>query len=217
MLADRLWFFASARRWGTTTGVANLFADTSVSDFVYTPDSVRPIEPEETNKGIGGRLTYQATSKDKLTFSWDKQRNFQDQLTGQLETGTIKNEGNPGYCQRHEVIQGAWSRPQSNSAALRRRRDGEQVQLRRLRRGPVPVGLRRLRRRDPGQRVDQRHRPRVHLQRRRQPHDEPVAPVERALQRLPHQRPAQHQDRRVLDVRPRRRAPHLHDARDPRR
>jgi hypothetical protein len=114
VLANRLWFFASARRWGTTTGVANLFADTSVSDFLYTPDSGRPIEPEETNKGIGGRLTYQATSKDKLTFSWDKQRNFQDQLTGQLETGTIKNEGNPGYCQRHEVIQGAWSRPQSS-------------------------------------------------------------------------------------------------------
>jgi Carboxypeptidase regulatory-like domain len=115
VLTDRLWFFASARRWGTTTGVANLFADTSVTDFAFTPDSGRPIEPEESNKGIGARLTYQATSKDKLTFSWDKQRNFQDQLTGQLETGTIKNEGNAGYCQRHEVMQGSWSRPHSNA------------------------------------------------------------------------------------------------------
>ena len=55
----------------------------------------------ETNKGVGARLTFQATSKDKFTFSCDRQRNFQDQLTGQLETGTIKNEANPGYCQRH--------------------------------------------------------------------------------------------------------------------
>ena len=115
IIPERLWFFAAARRWGTTTGVANLFADTSVTDFVYTPDTGRPIEPEETNKGIGVRLTYQATTKDKFTFSWDKQRNFQDQLTGQLETGTTKNETNAGYCQRHEVLQGSWTRPQSNS------------------------------------------------------------------------------------------------------
>ena len=115
ILGDRMWFYAAARRWGTTTGVANLFADTNVSDFAYTADQGRPIEPEESNKGVGGRLTFQATRKDKLTFSWDRQRNFQDQLTGQLETGTIKNEANAGYCQRHEVVQGTWSRPHSNS------------------------------------------------------------------------------------------------------
>ena len=115
ILRERLWFYAGARRWGTTTGVANLFADASVTDFGYTADAGRPIEPVESDRGIGVRLTYQGTPKDKFTFSWDKQRNFQDQLTGQLETGTTKNEANAGYCQRHEVIQGAWSRPQSNS------------------------------------------------------------------------------------------------------
>jgi hypothetical protein len=114
LLTDRLWFFASARRWGTTTGVANLFADANTSDFLYTPDTARPIEPVESNRGVGGRLTFQATRRDKFTFSWDRQRNFQDQLTGQLETGTTKYEGVAGYCQRHEVIQGTWSRPQSN-------------------------------------------------------------------------------------------------------
>ena len=115
ILVDRLWFFAAARRWGTTTGVANLFADSNVNDFVYTPDLARPIEPEESNRGGGGRLTLQATRKDKITFSYDLQRNFQDQLTGQLEAGTVKNEANAGYCQRHEVIQGTWSRPQSSN------------------------------------------------------------------------------------------------------
>ena len=109
--------------------MANLYADANTTDFLYTPDLSRPIEPVENDKGGGGRLTFQATSKDKFTFSCDKQRNFQDQLTGQLETGTIKNEANHGYCQRHEVTQGTWSRPQSNEPALRRRRDGEQVQL----------------------------------------------------------------------------------------
>jgi hypothetical protein len=115
LMKDRLWFFASGRRWGTTTHVANLFADADTTDFLYTPDLSRPIEPEEDDKGAGGRVTFQASSKDKFTFSYDKQRNFQDQLTGQLETGTIKNEANQGYCQTHQVMQGTWSRPQSTN------------------------------------------------------------------------------------------------------
>jgi hypothetical protein len=118
IMSDRLWFFVTGRRWGTTTRVAHLYADSNLRDFAYTPDLNSPIEPVETNKGVGGRVTFQATRKDKFTFSWDKQRNFQDQLTGQLETGTVKNEGNAGYCQRHEVIQGTWSRPQSSNILL---------------------------------------------------------------------------------------------------
>ena len=115
IVRDRLWFFVSGRRWGTTTHVANLYADANTSDFVYTPDLSRPINPVENDKGVGGRLTFQASSRDKFMFSWDKQRNFQDQLTGQLETGATKNEANQGYCQRHEVMQGTWSRPQSKN------------------------------------------------------------------------------------------------------
>lgn len=113
LVRDRLWFFASGRRWGNKTHVANLYADADTTDFFYTPDLSRPIEPVEDDKGGGARLTFQATSKDKFTFSYDKQRNFQDQLTGQLETGTIKNEANQGYCQTHQVTQATWSRPQS--------------------------------------------------------------------------------------------------------
>jgi hypothetical protein len=115
LLRDRLWYFASGRRWGNTTAVANLFADANTTDFIYTPDPARPIKPEERNKAAGVRLTLQATTKDRVTFSYDRQRNFQDQLVGQLETGAIKNEANQGYCQRHYVTQASWSRPQSSN------------------------------------------------------------------------------------------------------
>ena len=115
IVANRLWFFAAGRFWGTTTHVANLYADANTTDFLYTPDLSRPIEPVENDKGGGVRLTFQASSKDKFAFSFDRQRNFQDQLTGQLETGTIKNEANQGYCQTHQVTQGTWSRPQSTN------------------------------------------------------------------------------------------------------
>jgi Carboxypeptidase regulatory-like domain len=115
---DKLWFFATGRRWGTTTSVANLYADSNVADFAYTQDVSNPVYPEERDKGAGGRLTFQVTSRDKFTISHDRQRNFQDQLTGQLETGTIKNEANPGYCQQHDVTQATWTHPQSSHVLL---------------------------------------------------------------------------------------------------
>jgi hypothetical protein len=115
IVPNRVWFFATGRKWGTTTGVANLFHDASTSDFVYTPDLNRPVEPEERDGGAGGRLTIQATNKDKFTFSYDWQKNFTEQLTGQLETGASKPEANLGYCQRQDVTQGSWSRPHSNN------------------------------------------------------------------------------------------------------
>jgi hypothetical protein len=115
LMPNRLWFFASGRLWGNKTHVANLYADADTHDFLYTPDLSNPIEPVENDKGGGFRLTFQGSPKDKFTFSFDKQRNFQDQLTGQLETGTIKNEANQGYCQTHQVTQGTWSRPQSTN------------------------------------------------------------------------------------------------------
>src|SRR5262249_48460152 len=118
LMPNRLWFFASGRLWGNKTHVANLYADADTHDFLYTPDLSNPIEPVENDKGAGFRLTFQGSPKDKFTFSYDKQRNFQDQLTGQLETGTIKNEANQGYCQTHQVMQGSWNRPQSTRLLL---------------------------------------------------------------------------------------------------
>ena len=44
-------------------------ADSNTSDFLYTPDLSSPIEPEESNRGGGGRLTLQATPRNKFTFS----------------------------------------------------------------------------------------------------------------------------------------------------
>ena len=50
----------------------------------------------------------QASAKDKFQVSWDKQRNFQDQLTGQLEVGNIKNEANAGFTANGATIGLCW-------------------------------------------------------------------------------------------------------------
>jgi Carboxypeptidase regulatory-like domain len=127
IVRDRIWFFGSARRWGTTTSVANLYADanlsargigTSAASWRYAPDLDNPIYPAEIDRAAGIRFTVKPSEKDKFTVSYDRQRNFQDQLTGQLETGTIKNEANAGYCQSHTLLQGTWTRPQSTKLLL---------------------------------------------------------------------------------------------------
>jgi hypothetical protein len=127
ILKDHIWFFGAARRWGTTTSVANLYADANLAARVigapaaiwkFANDVNNPIYPAEVDHGFGFRFTVKGTEKDKFTFSIDKQRNFQDQLTGQLETGTVKNESNPGYCQDQMVVQGTWTRPQSSKVLL---------------------------------------------------------------------------------------------------
>jgi hypothetical protein len=127
ILKDRIWFFGAARRWGTTTGVANLYADanlsarrigTSAASWRYAPDLNNPIYPAEIDRAAGIRFTVKPSEKDKFTASYDRQRNFQDQLTGQLETGTLKNEANAGYCQSHTLLQGTWTRPQSAKLLL---------------------------------------------------------------------------------------------------
>ena len=127
IVKDRAWFFGAARRWGTTTTVANLYGDANLAARVvgaptavwkFAPDLSNPIYPAEIDRGFGVRFTIRASEKDKFTFSIDKQRNFQDQLTGQLETGTTKNEANAGYCQDQMVAQATWTRPQSTKLLL---------------------------------------------------------------------------------------------------
>jgi hypothetical protein len=120
---DKLWFFGHGRSWGVTGRPANLFRDANIGARVigapadawrYAPDESQPVDQREINKGGGFRLTSQFTAKDKITFSYDRQKNFQDSLSGALNLGTFKLEGNTPFCQQHSVYQGLWVRPQSN-------------------------------------------------------------------------------------------------------
>ncbi|MGE3277133.1 MAG: TonB-dependent receptor [Vicinamibacterales bacterium] len=123
ILRDRLWFFGHMRSWGVSGRPANLYRDANIGSRVigapaalwrYAPDEGQPVDQREIDKGGGIRFTAQATAKDRLTFSYDRQKNFQDSLSGALNLGTVKLEGNGPYCQQHSVYQGTWLRPQSN-------------------------------------------------------------------------------------------------------
>jgi len=62
---DRLWFFTSVRRWGNDRTVANTF----------NPDGTAAIDDSHITDGVL-RLTYQATTKNKITAYYDKNVKF---------------------------------------------------------------------------------------------------------------------------------------------
>ena len=117
---DKLWFLASIRRTSGRNRVANLYYDFTPDSFLFTPMDgsagrpFKPVEPLETLEAQSIRLAYQVSSKDKVTFHYELQRNIRDQLTGQLDRGTTAIEANGSYCTPTDEFQGTWTRPHTN-------------------------------------------------------------------------------------------------------
>ena len=104
----------SGRRSGSTLRAASLFHDANLTDWVYTPDSTRPVDPVEYNRNYQFRTTFQL-AKDKFGASTDIQRHYRDQAFGQLDQGIARIEANAAMCHNDSLTQFTWSRPQSNT------------------------------------------------------------------------------------------------------
>jgi hypothetical protein len=115
LLDDRWWFVTSGRVSGSTLRAASLFHDANLDDWVYTPDTTRPVDPEERNRSIQVRTTFQLGTRDRFGASTDIQQHFRDQAFGQLDQGVARIEANAAMCHNDSLTQATWSRPQSNS------------------------------------------------------------------------------------------------------
>src|SRR5262245_10525261 len=65
---DRLWFYSSNRWWGAQTYAANNYFNKSADWRFYVPDLTRQAYTDVHLKDFGGRLTGQATAKQKYTL-----------------------------------------------------------------------------------------------------------------------------------------------------
>ena len=102
------------RKAAGTLGVAGLPVGITPADWQYLAPSTTPVNEKERDKAAGGRVAFAPTSKDKITFSYDHQINFQDSLSLALLQGTTKLEGNGAYCQNESVTQVTWTRVQNS-------------------------------------------------------------------------------------------------------
>ena len=66
---DRVWFFGSSRGWETSTTYPNNWFNATAGTLFYTPDLSRPAYDVSWYRELRGRITWQATSKDKISVS----------------------------------------------------------------------------------------------------------------------------------------------------
>jgi len=90
---DRLWFFASGRAQTNQNYVAGLYANLNAGDptkWTYAPDLSNQAFFAITQKGINGRVTGQASQKNKLSVYLDNQtRDWDDSRAGVSPESTV--------------------------------------------------------------------------------------------------------------------------------
>jgi carboxypeptidase family protein len=93
IIKDKLWYYMSVRQQGSRRNILNVYYNQNVgnaSQFYYSPDFSKPAYYDRMWENYTPRITYQATQKNKLTFSWD------EQPVCRTCTGTANFSGSPG-------------------------------------------------------------------------------------------------------------------------
>ena len=74
---DRVWYFVNARTQGSTRTVANIYYNLNAGDptkWMYAPDLSRQAYSDRTWENVSGRVTWQATARNKISGFWDEQQ-----------------------------------------------------------------------------------------------------------------------------------------------
>jgi carboxypeptidase family protein len=75
IVRDRLWFYATFRQWANTNTSPGMWHNQNfgkVNEWSYVPDLSRQAEYDGVNRTTIGRLTWQATQRNKLTGYWSE-------------------------------------------------------------------------------------------------------------------------------------------------
>jgi hypothetical protein len=112
IIKDRLWFYESNRWWGATEYQPGAFFNMSTSPFTYIPDPSRQGFIGINTWDVGGRLTWQAAAKHKITFTESRQNNCQCPVTVSA-TSTQEAAQNIHYDPMY-LTYGTWNYPASN-------------------------------------------------------------------------------------------------------
>jgi hypothetical protein len=121
---DKIWFFGSYRNWGQQEEVTGMFHAIDPSSFVFNPllgaagnvDLNRPAAFEPKNKAYSGRVTWQATPRNKLALYAAHQPRRQ---LGLFMSGTRSFEASTDQnITTNRLIQGVWKAPVSSRLLL---------------------------------------------------------------------------------------------------
>ncbi len=92
IIKDKLWYYGSIRRQGSRRNILNVYYNKDAGDpakFYYNPDFGRSAYYDRLWENFTPRITWQASPKNKFTFSWD------EQPVCRTCTGTASFSGSP--------------------------------------------------------------------------------------------------------------------------
>ena len=122
---DRVWYFVNARTQGSTRTIANIFYNTNAGDpakWTYAPDSSRPAYSDRTWENVSGRITWQATARNKFGAFWDEQwicRKCEGMTQGITDPARVSPEAiGVQSVLPMRVNQLTWSSPRTNRLLL---------------------------------------------------------------------------------------------------
>jgi hypothetical protein len=93
IIKDKLWYYMSWRQQGSRRNILNVYYNNNAGDpskWYYDPDFDRPAYYDRMWENYTPRITWQASQKNKFTFSWD------EQPVCRTCSGTANFSGSPG-------------------------------------------------------------------------------------------------------------------------
>jgi hypothetical protein len=117
--ADRLWYFATAHRGGSTTDSTNVFYNLNAGDpakWLYAPDPSRRAYSDRLFENASARLTWQMTERHKISVFWDEQtlcRTCTGATSAGIDPPRVSPEAVGVFGRPMRVVQAAWSAPLS--------------------------------------------------------------------------------------------------------
>ena len=117
---DRLWYFVTAHRGGSTTDSTNVYYNLNAGDptkWSYAPDASRRAYSDRLFENASARVTWQMTRRHKVSVFWDEQtlcRTCTGATSAGIDPPRVSPEAVGVFGRPLRVTQATWSAPLSN-------------------------------------------------------------------------------------------------------
>jgi hypothetical protein len=109
IVPNKVWFFSSGQRTITDNYVANLYQNKNIQGWSYVPDLSQPMIFDQHQWAINGRVTWQATDRNKFDVSYEY--NYLCNCHYTATSSTIAPEASYLATFNNHIIEGTWTAP----------------------------------------------------------------------------------------------------------
>jgi hypothetical protein len=113
---DRLWFYTALREWGNRHQLAGQLWNATQGTPFWTPDPNRPADRYQWYESQLGRVTWQASPRNKLNFFLDYQTTCQCRSSGAI--GAAPEVGTAFHFRPNVLAQSSWTSARTSRLLL---------------------------------------------------------------------------------------------------